>query len=202
MIKERLKRFLPLIIATLITVFVLVIYFSQSNNEQADAWEENESAFQQATEDSEKTTEETGKIIVDIKGEINKPGVYELEGDARVKEVILEAGGLTKQAEEKQLNLAEKLQDQQMIYIPNKEEAEEMEVDGDKQEGDNNEDMIDINAADINELQEISGVGPAKAQAIVDYREENGAFESVDELNEISGFGEKTVEKLRDSIKI
>ncbi len=202
MIKERLKKFLPLIFATLITVFVLVIYFSQSNNEQADAWEENESTFQQATEDSEKTTEETGKIIVDIKGEINKPGVYELEGDARVKEVILEAGGLTKQAEEKQLNLAEKLQDQQMIYIPNKEEAEEMEVDGDKQEGDNNEDMTDINAADINELQEISGVGPAKAQAIVDYRKENGAFESVDELNEISGFGEKTVEKLRDSIKI
>ncbi|GBD79311.1 putative competence protein ComEA [Tetragenococcus halophilus subsp. halophilus] len=202
MIKERLKKFLPLILATLVTVFVLVIYFSQSNNEQADAWEENESAFQQATEDSEKTTEETGKIIVDIKGEINKPGVYELEGDARVKEVILEAGGLTKQAEKKQLNLAEKLQDQQMIYIPNKEEAEEMEIDGDKEAEDNNEDMIDINAADINELQEISGVGPAKAQAIVDYREENGAFESVDELNEISGFGEKTVEKLRDSIKI
>lgn len=202
MIKERLKKFLPLILATLVTVFVLVIYFSQSNNEQADAWEENESAFQQATEDSEKTTEETGKIIVDIKGEINKPGVYELEGDARVKEVILEAGGLTKQAEEKQLNLAEKLQDQQMIYIPNKEEAEEMEIDGDKEAEDNNEDMIDINAADINELQKISGVGPAKAQAIVDYREENGAFESVDELNEISGFGEKTVEKLRDSIKI
>ncbi|WJS83093.1 helix-hairpin-helix domain-containing protein [Tetragenococcus halophilus] len=202
MIKERLKKFLPLILATLVTVFVLVIYFSQSNNEQADAWEENESAFQQATEDSEKTTEETGKIIVDIKGEINKPGVYELEGDARVKEVILEAGGLTKQAEKKQLNLAEKLQDQQMIYIPNKEEAEEMEIDGDKEAEDNNKDMIDINAADINELQEISGVGPAKAQAIVDYREENGAFESVDELNEISGFGEKTVEKLRDSIKI
>ncbi|AOF48865.1 helix-hairpin-helix domain-containing protein [Tetragenococcus halophilus] len=202
MVKERLKKFLPLILATLATVFVLAIYFSQSNNEQADAWEENESAFQQATEDSEKTTEETGKIIVDIKGEINKPGVYELEGDARVKEVILEAGGLTKQAEEKQLNLAEKLQDQQMIYIPNKEEAEEMAIDGDKETGDNNEDMIDINAADINELQKISGVGPAKAQAIVDYREENGAFESVDELNEISGFGEKTVEKLRDSIKI
>ncbi|MCF1601257.1 MAG: helix-hairpin-helix domain-containing protein [Tetragenococcus halophilus] len=202
MVKERLKKFLPLILATLATVFVLAIYFSQSNNEQADAWEENESAFQQATEDSEKTTEETGKIIVDIKGEVNKPGVYELEGDARVKEVILEAGGLTKQAEEKQLNLAEKLQDQQMIYIPNKEEAEEMAIDGDKETGDNNEDMIDINAADINELQKISGVGPAKAQAIVDYREENGAFESVDELNEISGFGEKTVEKLRDSIKI
>ncbi|MEK0151390.1 helix-hairpin-helix domain-containing protein [Tetragenococcus halophilus] len=202
MVKERLKKFLPLILATLATVFVLAIYFSQSNNEQADAWEENESAFQQATEDSEKTTEETGKIIVDIKGEINKPGVYELEGDARVKEVILEAGGLTKQAEEKQLNLAEKLQDQQMIYIPNKEEAEEMAIDGDKETGDNNEDMIDINAADINELQKISGVGPAKAQAIVDYREENGAFESVEELNEISGFGEKTVEKLRDSIKI
>lgn len=202
MVKERLKKFLPLILATLATVFVLAIYFSQSNNEQADAWEENESAFQQATEDSEKTTEETGKIIVDIKGEINKPGVYELEGDARVKEVILEAGGLTKQAEKKQLNLAEKLQDQQMIYIPNKEEAEEMEIDGDKEAEDNNEDMIDINAADINELQKISGVGPAKAQAIVDYREENGAFESVDELNEISGFGEKTVEKLRDSIKI
>ncbi|MDN6639990.1 MAG: helix-hairpin-helix domain-containing protein [Tetragenococcus sp.] len=201
MIKERMKKFLPFIIASFVLIFIVLFYFSQNNNEQT-AWEETDEPFQQTTASSEEQTEETGEIMVDIKGEVNKPGVYELEGDARVKEVILKAGGLTKKAEEKQLNLAEKLSDQQMIYVPNQAEAEEMEETGEEQEVNQSEDTVDINAADLTELQELSGIGPAKAQAIIDYREENGPFETVDELSEISGFGEKTVEKLRESIKI
>ncbi|GEQ49343.1 helix-hairpin-helix domain-containing protein [Tetragenococcus koreensis] len=200
-IKERMKKILPLIIGIFILIVAIVFYFTQTNKEQT-AWEESDEPFQQMTTTNEEQTEETGKIMVDIKGEVNKPGVYELTGDARVKEVILEAGGFTKSAEEKQLNLAEKLSDQQMIYVPNKTEAEEMEVAGEVQEESQTEEMIDINAADLTELQELSGIGPAKAQDIIDYREENGPFETVDELNEVSGFGEKTVEKLRESIKI
>lgn len=200
-IKERLKKFLPLLIATIITIFLLIFYFTQKNNEEP-TWQQSDDPFQQITEMTEKETEESSnKIIVDIKGEVNQPGVYELEGDARVKEGILKAGGLTKKAEEKQLNLAEKLNDQQMIYVPNKKEAKEMEAAGENTEEQNDE-MIDINAADLTELQKINGIGPAKAQAIIDYREENGPFKTVDELSEISGFGEKTVEKLRDSIRI
>lgn len=200
-IKERIKKYLPLIIVAIITSLVLLFYFTQKSNEQT-TWEQTDEPFRQVTETTEKQTEETSsKIIVDIKGEVNKPGVYELEGDARVKEVILKAGGLTKKAEEKQLNLAEKLSDQQMIYVPNKSEAIEMQAPNENSEEQSDE-MIDINAADLNELQKINGVGPAKAQAIIDYREENGSFKTVDELGEISGFGEKTVEKLRDSIKI
>lgn len=200
-IKERMKKFLPLIIGIFILIVAIVFYFTQTNKEQT-AWEKSDEPFQQMTTTTEEQTEETGKIMVDIKGEVNKPGVYELTGDARVKEVILEAGGFTKNAEEKQLNLAEKLSDQQMIYVPNKTEAEEMEVAGEVQEESQTEEMIDINAANLTELQELSGIGPAKAQDIIDYREENGPFETVDELNEVSGFGEKTVEKLRESIKI
>ncbi|GAA3017062.1 helix-hairpin-helix domain-containing protein [Tetragenococcus solitarius] len=200
-IKERLKKFLPLLIATIITIFLLIFYFTQKNNEEP-TWQQSDDPFQQITETTEKETEESSnKIIVDIKGEVNQPGVYELEGDARVKEGILKAGGLTKKAEEKQLNLAEKLNDQQMVYVPNKKEAKEMEAAGENTEEQNDE-MIDINAADLTELQKINGIGPAKAQAIIDYREENGPFKTVDELSEISGFGEKTVEKLRDSIRI
>lgn len=203
-LKERIKKFLPLIIAIFILLLVLLFYLIQ-NTGKTTAWQEEETTevYEQDTARTEEKTKATSeKIIVDIKGEVQKPGVYELEGDARVKEVVLKAGGLTKQAEEKQLNLAEKLQDQQMIYVPNKKEAQDMEAVETEEDDNTNEKMVDINAADLTELQELSGIGPAKAQAIIDYREENGPFKEVDELNEISGFGEKTVEKLRESIKI
>lgn len=191
-------------IALFILLLVFLFYLLQTTNKSA-SWQEEESTelFQQSSETVDKKTKTTTeKIIVDIKGEVQKPGVYELEGDVRVKEVVLKAGGLTEKAEENQLNLAEKVQDQQMIYVPNKKEAQEMDIVGNEQESNNDETLVDINMADLTELQKLSGIGPAKAQAIIDYREENGSFKEIDELNEISGFGEKTVEKIRESIKI
>lgn len=191
-------------IALFILLLVFLFYLLQKTNKSA-SWQEEESTelFQQSSETVDKKTKTTTeKIIVDIKGEVQKPGVYELEGDVRVKEVVLKAGGLTEKAEENQLNLAEKVQDQQMIYVPNKKEAQEMDIVENEQESNNDETLVDINMADLTELQKLSGIGPAKAQAIIDYREENGSFKEIDELNEISGFGEKTVEKIRESIKI
>lgn len=138
-------------------------------------------------------------ILVDIKGEIKNPGVYELSQGARMQELILMAGGFTSEAEERQLNLAERLVDQQMVYVPN---TEEVELVTELLGNETKESLININTADISELQQLSGIGPAKAQAIIDYRDENGKFSSVDELTQVSGFGEKTLDKLRNSIKI
>uniref|UniRef100_UPI00403F023A helix-hairpin-helix domain-containing protein n=1 Tax=Candidatus Enterococcus willemsii TaxID=1857215 RepID=UPI00403F023A len=166
--------------------------------EEAPTWETIEEvvASSASNENEIPTT-----IMVDIKGEVKKPGVYEIAAEARVKEVVMLAGGFTEQAEENQLNLAEKLTDQQMIYVPNKEEAVMVAPVNVTSTSSQNV-QVNINTADTNELQTLTGIGAAKAQAIIDYREENGLFKSVDDLIKVSGFGEKTVEKLREDITI
>lgn len=197
------KKWLLVAGIILFVVFVVITYYLSANKKDEVKWTAattNTSTVASFSQSQVADSEQ--KILVDIKGEVNKPGVYELTGDARMKELVMLAGGLTKNAEERQLNLAEKLTDQQMVYVPNKKEAKEMEVAETKQSGQAQNDLIDINTADSEQLQELSGIGPAKAQAIIEYRDENGPFKSVDELKEVSGFGEKTVEKLRESIKI
>ena len=197
------KKWLLVAGIILFVVFVVITYYLSANKKDEVKWTAattNTSTVASFSQSQVADSEQ--KILVDIKGEVNKPGVYELTGDARMKELVMLAGGLTKNAEERQLNLAEKLTDQQMVYVPNKKGAKEMEVAETKQSGQAQNDLIDINTADSEQLQELSGIGPAKAQAIIEYRDENGPFKSVDELKEVSGFGEKTVEKLRESIKI
>ena len=198
-----IKKFWPVLLIGLLAAGGF--YFFLPVKEEAPAWENVQATESQPASSSSETSEAETTMMVDIKGEVKKPGVYELAAGARVKEVVLLAGGFTENAEERQLNPAEKLADQQMIYVPNKEEAAEMPVMTDTPtsaaEGATGA-VININTADLTELQQSPGIGAAKAQAIIDYREENGGFKSVDELTEVSGIGEKTLEKLRDSVAI
>lgn len=199
---EKYKKYLP--VCVVIIVAISIIYIFVPKKATVSDWEEL------PMEQSETFTMETtsssssAKIVVDIKGEVKKPGVYELESGARVEEIVLLADGFTDTAEERQLNLAEKLTDQQMIYVPNKEEAKELVISPVANEGNTSTEssLVNINTADITELQTLTGIGPAKAQAIIDYRDENGQFKTIEELKEVSGFGEKTVEKLKESIII
>ena len=146
--------------------------------------------------------ESVNQVVIDIKGAVKKPGVYELDSGARMKDAIFLAGGLTAKAEERQLNLAEQLRDQQMIYVPTVDEVSEESIVISESTQANNDAKININTADSTELQQLSGIGAAKAQAIVDYREEHGNFQSVESLQEVSGIGEKTVERLKDKLSI
>lgn len=156
-------------------------------------------------------TDETS-IAVDIKGAVKKPGVYELEASDRVYDAIIAAGGYKDNANSKAINHAAHVQDEMVIYVPKKgEKIDSLQVStttgssasassSSSQTADTP--VVNINTADEAELQTISGIGPAKAKAIIQYRLDNGPFQTVDDLTKVSGFGEKTLERLRSSITV
>jgi competence protein ComEA len=151
---------------------------------------------------------EPEKIMVDVKGQIKQPGVYLSTAGERVIDVISRAGGLTDQADQSQVNFAEHLQDEMVIYIPALGE-ESLNAPGPSGgslspsggQG-TNQSRININKADEMELQNLPGIGPAKATAIIEYRNSSGPFKSIEDLKNISGIGDKTFEKLKELINV
>lgn len=145
---------------------------------------------------AKKEPKENDEIVIDLKGAVKKPGVYEMRAGERVHHLLKKAGGTVKNAEEKQVNLAAVLQDGMVIYIPY--EGEEGVQTGAGGEAE----TVNINTASTEELQAIPGVGPSKAEAITAYREENGPFQTVEDITNVSGIGEKTFEKIKSSISV
>ncbi|WP_346887163.1 helix-hairpin-helix domain-containing protein [Clostridium sp. UBA1056] len=159
--------------------------------------------------DSESQGNKDGdKIVVDIKGEVKNPREYELKEGSRVRDLIDMAGGLTEESDKERIYFSKVLEDEQCIKIYKiGEDAEEleMEVQGQQENGLKTVDLkgkININKATVEELMTVPGIGKVKAQSIIDYRNENGKFKSVDELTNITGIGAKTLEKLRDKVDI
>ncbi|WP_405101080.1 helix-hairpin-helix domain-containing protein [Oceanobacillus sp. FSL H7-0719] len=148
-------------------------------------------------EQQEVTSEQIA--IVDVKGEVKKPGVYEMSLESRVNDVIIKAGGFTDAADETLVNLAQKVQDE-MIIIVNK-QGEEGEATGSSDSSGSGQ-KIRINYATLEEIQTLNGIGPSKAQAIIQYREENGLFQTPEDLLQVSGIGEKTLQNFIDQIQI
>ncbi|MHA7766618.1 helix-hairpin-helix domain-containing protein [Bacillus atrophaeus] len=144
------------------------------------------------------------KIIIDIKGAVKHPGVYELKTGDRVSQAIEKAGGINSEADEKQVNLAELLQDGTVVYIPSEgeEQTQSAAANASVQNGAGKEALVNINTASLEELQAISGVGPSKAEAIIAYREENGKFQAVEDITNVSGIGEKSFEKIKSAITV
>lgn len=137
-----------------------------------------------------------GVMMIDIKGEVKHPGVYEITQGTRVIDIIQEAGGFTDEADQNNINLAQLLHDEMVVMIPKKGEDSSLT----SSFGEDNEQKIKINQASKEEIETLNGIGPAKAQAIIDYREENGMFQKVEDLLEISGIGEKTLANFKDDI--
>lgn len=149
-------------------------------------------------EEDQAITEEQTSVIVDIKGEVVQPGVYEVAFDARIHDVIELAGGFSGEADQTHVNLAQKVQDEMMIIVPKIGEA----VSTSGSNTSSSSDKVKINYATQEEIETLSGIGPSKAQAIIQYREEHGFFNSVEDLLQISGIGEKTLEKIKEDIQI
>ena len=201
---------LPVVIA-LIVVFLI---FCDNQADEKDVGVLLISSSQTTTKrlsPTKKESKENNQIYVDISGAISHPGVYCLSKNDRLFTLIQKAGGLTENAAVNTVNQSIKLEDQQKIVILTQEEAKNAQAentslsvsDSSISKKDNDDQAkININQADLSQLQQLSGIGAKKAQAIIDYRTENGDFKSIDELGKVNGIGEKTVEKLKNSITI
>lgn len=147
-------------------------------------------------------------MYTDIKGSVKEPGIYSFSSEERVYDVLKRAGGLLEEADSDRINFSAKIEDQQVLYIPavGEELPEHLDQlvspEGKQSTADSEPSKININTASPSELQQIPGVGSVKAQEIIRFREENGSFQKVEDLQEISGIGEKTVEKLKNFVTI
>lgn len=139
-------------------------------------------------------------ILVDVGGEVNSPMVVELEEGSRVNDAIAAAGGVTENADLTDLNRAGFVEDGDKIIVPAKlDESSNDDVYPVESVSDN---KVNINTADIIQLQKITGVGPATAEKIISYRNENGRFKKIEDIMNVSGIGEKTFEKMKNEIRI
>ncbi|MBO1579195.1 helix-hairpin-helix domain-containing protein [Bacillus sp. XF8] len=141
--------------------------------------------------------EQKKTIMIDIKGAVHHEGVYEMEMGARVKDGVEKAGGFLPEADMAKVNLAQLMQDQMLLYVPKKGEQVQAANLPSGQEG-----KIQINVAPKEQLEKITGIGPRKAENIMKYREEHGPFQKIEDLLEVDGIGEKSLEKIKDKIII
>ena len=142
-------------------------------------------------------------ITVDVKGAVKSPGIYDLSVGSRVNDAVQKAGGLTEQADSKSLNLAQKVSDEALVYVPTKgEESASQQAGSGVASSTSKEKKVNLNKASLEELKQVKGLGGKRAQDIIDHRETNGKFKSVDELKKVSGIGAKTIEKLKDYVTV
>lgn len=180
-------------LVVLVMVLALGFYIKQSSAESVILEEESEAAeLEESAAD--------GRFYVDISGAVNSPGVYEVDSDTRLFELIDLAGGLKSEADLDAINRADFLTDGQKVVIPSR-----------NPEGDaaaasagssaSSSGKININTADKTLLMEIPGIGEVIASRIIDYRTET-RFQSIEDIKEVSGIGEATFEKMKEYITV
>ena len=184
---------------------------TEKNSEKRDAGKvisvQSSNSSNKSSSSSNNSTEENN-IKVDIKGAVKNPGVYEIRIGSRITDLIKLAGGTTLDADLDATNLSSKLNDENCVVIYKKGEAEKIKsfqrntLGADISSADESSTIVNINTANKEELKTLTGIGDAKAAAIIKYREENGGFKSVEELTKVSGIGEKTLEKFFDKVDI
>ncbi|MCG1866274.1 helix-hairpin-helix domain-containing protein [Staphylococcus epidermidis] len=209
------KLYILIILIMLITLFFYL--FNDNNSDLKQNSQEGQSKLSdQQIKNNKKlnkkevsiqkdNTKET-KICIDIKGAVRHPNVYEMSSSNRVIDALNKAEVL-KDADLSQLNLSEKLVDQKLIYVPKKGENS-MKIHS-QQAALNSSDVkintnqpLNLNSATEEQLKNIPGIGPSKAKDILNYREQNNGFNSINDLMKIKGFGKKTFEKLKEHFTI
>ena len=154
--------------------------------------ERAETASEKAEEEPQ---EEPVTLVVHVDGMVGTPGVYELTEGARVSDAVTAAGGLAEGADTSSLNLAAPLADGEKVHVPA--EGEEATT---SSGGASSGDLVNLNNASVEQLDELPGVGEATARAIIEDREANGPFTTPEDLMRVSGIGEKKFAKLEGMI--
>lgn len=179
------------------------VYLAGEEESPKAAPQEESAAAENAEEPDSGDAQKDGTIWVYVCGAVHAPGVYELPSGSRIYHVIQAAGGMLPEAETRAVNQAQELSDGEQITVPTVEEAQDPAQPavsgGSAASGDG---KVNLNTAGIEELCTLTGIGETRAQAIVDYREQNGGFQSIEELMNIDGIKEKTFEKLKEEVTV
>ncbi|MGP7819022.1 helix-hairpin-helix domain-containing protein [Niallia sp. 01092] len=195
-------------IAAALIVYLLFPFVSASHQEgqitvQSEGGEEPLQAA--APVSSVKENEKDQTMVVDVKGAVNHPGVYEANQGERVVDVIKKAGGIKETGDETSINFALKVTDEMVIYVPVKGEANIPASSASKEVAAPNgtqNDLVELNSATAADLETLPGIGPAKAAVIIEFRDANGGFSTKEDLKKITGIGEKTYEKLAELVTV
>ena len=186
--------------------FFLIKPSSQTSVKETNLQAEVAAVSKDSSSEKEVKKEESPEqdlITVDVKGAVKSPGIYDLPVGSRVHDAVQKAGGLTEQADSKSINLAQKVSDEALVYVPTKgEEAASQQTGSGTPPSTSKDKKVNLNKASLEELKQVKGLGGKRAQDIIDHREANGKFKSVDELKKVSGIGAKTIEKLKDYVTV
>ena len=204
-----------ILIALICGIIAYAVMSNNSEYEEQDILEQNiiENKTENKTEDN--IENEKKKIVIHITGQVKNPGLVYLDEGARIADAIKEAGGSTKDAALDKVNLAYVLEDGQKIYIPNKNEkiSEIQYIITDSGENvlkDTGKESnvkggikkVNINSANQEELETLPGVGPALAVRIIEYRNSNGKFEKVEDVQNVEGIGDSKFTNIKEYICI
>ena len=208
----------------IIIIIISICYYIYSENTnflsiQEQNLEIDEQELENVNTEDNNTTNETKEkniIMVHVSGAVNQPGIVELSENSRIADAIQKAGGLKEEACIDEINLAYVLEDGIKIHIPTVEEQKEKSVGNNNNiyitsesnfstEKNNNQKKtgkININTATQEELETLPGIGPTTALKIINYRNENGKFKSIEDIKEVSGIGESKFNNIKDIISI
>ncbi len=203
-----------LTIALLTILFLMGIYFVM-NRQQPSKETSFETSFPSSRTDITKDEKErnvkreievkSDDILVDVKGAIKNPGVYHLNSESRVQDAIVKAGGFADDADPNAINLAQKLKDEGIVYVATRGENKsitDISVSKSEERSVSDNKKVNLNRANQEDLTKIPGVGPKKAQEIIAERDKLGGFKKIEDLLNISGIGQKTLDKIKDDITV
>ncbi len=183
----------------------------EQSAEVAAGTDANDGTAGEGGQDPEKGQEEASgepaDIYVQVSGAVNQPGVYKLPEGSRIFEAVELAGGTTQEADLASVNQAQILSDGQMIYVyaVGEEPRSGLEPEGTGQTGQDQEagdGKVNLNTASLEELMTLPGIGQSKAEDIISWREENGGFDSVEDIMQIQGIKEGIFSRIEDRIKV
>ncbi len=205
------KKLMFKVIAGTLFLVVALSFYMVKNSAKEEALTISDMAQKDSadliTQTSEPAVAKKAQIIIDVSGAVMNPSVIELPEGSRVYEAIEKAGGLSSDSDITYINRAEVLSDGQKLYIPTKAELEDTQNIASSpqrlfQSDQLVQNLININTADAQTLQQLTGIGPATADKIIAYRNENGKFKSKEDIKNVSGIGDKTFEKFKDQITV
>ncbi|MQS52296.1 helix-hairpin-helix domain-containing protein [Companilactobacillus mishanensis] len=202
---EKVKEY-KIVVLTCLVMLLGVMYLNVNGNKKSQVTETKPMTEVVQKKDPMKSKENEPKnMMVDVQGEVKHPGVFKMNKGSIVLDAVKMAGGITESGDIRQVNQAQRVTDAMQIYIPHigeKSAVASGNTNSGSQSSDKSKTQVNINTAAVEDFQSVSGIGPKKAEKIIEFREKNGNFAQLEDLTKVSGIGDKTLETLRDSLTV